>query len=519
VSFSLAFDAPVPASAKDVNILQPKIDTMTEISFCFEVHQPLRLNKDFFWGNSPLKEVVPDLWDFYFDDAENRRIFERVSDKCYLPANDVILECIREHENSDRAFKVAYSFSGVFLDQCRRYRPEVLDSFVGLVDTGHVEVLEQTYYHSLSSLYEDKQEFYEQVKMHREAVWDAFGARPATFENTELIYNDEIARMVEGMGYRAIFTEGVVADPNFVYRPKGTGLALLLRNYQLTDDIGFRFSARSWPEYPLTADKYAAWLACTPGQCINIFCDYETFGEHQWADTGIFEFLRRLPGEMLRYENLRFATPGEIAGKIAPKEELSVVDYVSWADLERNTSCWLGNGLQHACFLYQKRLEAPVKESGDGDLLKIWRTFGLSDHLYYIFTHGGGPGEVHSYFSPYGIPYDAAVTYFSVLCDLHFRLKKQIRLADSPFRFAVGKDRFTGRVAWSLAGLKSAIEGADIDSLEYHSQNGDMTSWAETSLGDESLAKRLSELQDSRGERLRTELLAAVDAALKGDRK
>jgi alpha-amylase len=492
------------------------IETMTDISFCFEVHQPLRLNKNFFWGNSPLKEVVPDLWDFYFDDAENRRIFERVSDKCYLPANDVILECIREHEASDRPFKVAYSFSGVFLDQCRRYRPEVLDSFVRLVETGNVEVLEQTYFHSLASLYEDKQEFHEQVKMHREAVWDAFGTRPSTFENTELIYNDEIARMVDGMGYKAIFTEGVVAPPNYVYRPKGTELALLLRNFQLTDDIGFRFSARTWLEYPLTADKYAAWLARTPGRCINIFCDYETFGEHQWADTGIFEFLRRLPEEVFLHENLKFATPGEIARDIAPERELSVEEHVSWADLERNTSCWLGNGLQHACFLYQKRLEAPAKESRDCELLKIWRVLGLSDHLYYIFTHGGGPGEVHSYFSPYGIPYDAAVTYFSVLCDLHYRLKRRIRLADSPFRFAVGKDQFTGHVAWSLAGLKSTIEVVDIASLEYHNQNGDLASWARTSLGDEMLAEKLDGLKDSRGERLREELLVIVETALEG---
>lgn len=507
----------MPISAKDVNILQLDIETMMDISFCFEVHQPLRLNRNFFWGNSPLKEVVPDLWEFYFDNAENRRIFERVSDKCYLPANDVIFECIQELEGSDRPFKVAYSFSGVFLEQCRRYRPEVLDSFVRLVDTGNVEILEQTYFHSLASFYEDKQEFYEQVKMHREAVWDAFGARPGTFENTELIYNDEIARMVDSMGYKAIFTEGVVADPNYVYRPKGTELSLLLRNFQLTDDIGFRFTNRSWCEYPLTADKYATWLSCTPGKCINIFCDYETFGEHQWEDTGIFEFLRRLPDEVLRHENLKFATPSEIARDIEPKEELSIEEYVSWADLERDTSCWLGNGLQHACFLYQKRLEAPVKESQDRDLLKIWRTLGLSDHLYYIFTHGGSPGEVHSYFSPYGIPYDAAITYFSVLCDLHYRLKRQIRLADSPFRFAVGKDLFVGRVAWSLAGLKNQIEVVDIASLEYHNRNGDLASWARTSLGDEMLAEKLDRLQYSQGERLRVELLEVVEAALKVD--
>jgi len=495
--------------------LQPDMEDMTDVSLCFEVHQPLRLNKNFFWQRSLLKEVVPDLQDFYFDNQENKRIFDRVSSKCYLPANKVILENIRKHDGSDRPFRVTYSFSGIFLEQCQKFRPDVLDSFVKLVETGQVEVMEQTYYHSLTSLYEDKQEFFEQVRMHREMIWDLFGLRPTTFENTELIYNDQIAELVEGMGYKAIFTEGVVANPNYVYRPKGTNISLLLRNYKLTDDIGFRFSSRWWEEYPLTADKYASWLAVTPGRCINIFCDYETFGEHQWVETGIFEFLRYLPDEVLAWKNLRFATPSEIARDIAPEEEISVERYISWADLERDTSCWLGNALQQACFIYQKRLEAPVKESCDKDFLEIWRTLGLSDHLYYVFTHGGGPGEVHSYFSPYGTPYDAAVTYFSVLADLHYRLKKMVRLADEPFRFARGKDEFTGDSAWSLLGLKNALSKVDSTTLEYHNNRGDLALWARTSLGDEPLAERLAKLGNMKGERLRKSLLNAVEASFK----
>jgi len=496
--------------------LQPDIENMTFVSLCFEVHQPIRLNKNFFWDRSPLKEAVPNLHDFYFDDSENRRIFERISDKCYIPANKVISECIKKHEETDRPFKVAYSFSGTFLEQCRAYRPDVLDSFVKLVETGGVEVMGQTYYHSLASLYEDKSEFFEQVNMHKELMRDIFGLHPTTFENTELIYNDEIAGMVEGMGYRAIFTEGVVENPNYVYRPPKTGISLLLRNYKLTDDIGFRFSSRDWEEYPLTADKYATWLARTPGQCINIFCDYETFGEHQWADTGIFEFLRALPDEVLRHENLQFATPAEIARDIPPERELYVPNYVSWADLERDTSCWLGNALQQACFIYQKRLEAPVKESGDPQLLQIWRTLLLSDHLYYIFTHGGGPGEVHSYFSPYGLPFDASVTYFSVLCDLHYRLKIKTHLADSPFCFATGKDQFTGEVAWSLAGMQNILKTASIESLQYHNSRGDLAHWAKTSLADTPLAGRLAKLKSTKGEELRKGLLKAVDSALRG---
>ncbi len=487
---------------------------MTLVSLSFEVHQPVRLKKNFFWDGSMNRQVVPDLWKYYFDGPENQRIFERVSDKCYLPANRAILEGIKKLQGSSRPFKVSYSFSGVFLEECQRYRPDVLDSFVDLIQTGMVEVLEQTYYHSLASLYDDPQEYIEQIKMHRELIRDIFALRPTTFENTELIYSDKIAQIADRMGYKAIFTEGVVADPNYVYRPPNTSIALLLRNYQLTDDIGFRFSSHNWEEYPLTADKYASWLARTPGKCINIFCDYETFGEHQWIDTGIFDFIRSLPDQVLSHENLQFATPCEVAGKIPPERELSIESFVSWADLERNTSCWLGNALQHACFIQQKRLQAPAKESRDPDLLAIWRTLGLSDHLYYIFTHGGGPGEVHNYFSPYGSPYDAAVTYFAVLCDFHGRLKRKTHLADSPFRFATGIDQFTGDSAWTLMGLEAILEKIPLSSLEYHNANGDYALWAETSLGDGALAEKLAGMQKLKGERLRKGLLRAVADSL-----
>jgi len=492
---------------------------MTDLSLCFEVHQPFRLKKNFFWERPSFAEVTADLFDFYFDDAENRRIFDRVSTKCYLPANQIIMDGIKSTEGMERSFKAAYSFSGVFLEQCQRHQPEVLDSFLALVDTGKVEVMEQTYYHSLASLFEGKEEFFDQVKMHRELVWDLFGVRSSTFENTELIYNDEIARLVESMGYNAVFTEGVVAPPNYVYRAAGTSLSLLLRNFQLTDDIGFRFSSRWWEEYPLTADKFAAWLASTPGQCINIFCDYETFGEHQWQETGIFEFLKHLPKEVLKRENLRFSTPAEIARDNPPQDEISVERLVSWADLERDTSCWLGNALQQACFIYLKRLEMPIKESADGELLRAWRLLGLSDHLYYLFTHGGGPGEVHSYFSPYGTPYDAAVTYLSVLSDLHYRLKRRIRLADQPFLFARGSDLFTGDAVWSLEGLGRMLAGADLVSLEYHAQRDDLAVWARTSLGDEKLAEELGKLKETKGEALRKGLLQAVGASLQEGRR
>jgi len=487
---------------------------MTDVSLCFEVHQPLRFKRDFFWCGLPLKRAVSSLQDLYFDDQENRRIFERVSSKCYLPANSIILEGIKNFEASERPFKVAYSFSGVFLDQCMRYKPEVLDSFVHLIETGQVEVMEQTYYHSLSSLFESKQEFCEQVRMHRELIWDIFGLKPTTFENTELIYNDEIAKMAEGMGYSAIFTEGIVADANFVYRPKGTEMSLLLRNYQLTDDIGFRFSSRWWEEYPLTADKYSSWLAATHGKCINIFCDYETFGEHQWEETGIFNFLRFLPEEILKWNHLKFSTPSEIARDISPVNEISIDRTISWADLERDTSCWLGNALQQACFIYLKRLEAPAKESMDQELIDTWRLLGISDHLYYMFTHGGGPGEVHNYFSPYGNPYEAAITYFSVLSDMHYRIKERIWLADEPFIFVAGSGCPAGESVWSLEGMGMALAKVDTASLEYHMSRGDIAAWIRTSLGDSCLADEIDKLTDIRGDELRDSLLRAVTSEL-----
>lgn len=479
---------------------------MKDISICFEVHQPFRLKKDFFWSGNMFRRSQ-DLDALYFDDFENRRVFERVAQKCYLPANRIILESIKSHSESDRPFKVSYSLSGVFVEQCRRYRPDVLDSFMDLVNTGKVELLDQTYYHSLTSLF-DKEEFNEQVKMHRELIWDVFGLRPTIFENTELIYNDEIASMAEDMGYSGIFGEGVIADPNYVYRPEGCErIALLLRNYQLTDDIGFRFSSRNWEEYPLTADKYAAWLAATPGRCINIFMDYETFGEHHWPETGIFEFLRYLPAEILRWEHLKFSTPREIVESVEPVRSISVKNTRSWADLERDTSCWLGNALQWACYTYLKRLQGPAMEAGS-EYLRIWRLLGLSDHLYYIFTHGGGPGEVHSYFSPYGNPYDAAVTYFSVLSDFHHRLSKILDLADHPFVFYAADGRRLG-TAWSTQGMLKLIESVDINSLEHHSRLGSFAEWASQSLGDEELARALAAAAKLRGKRLRSALLKA----------
>ncbi len=408
---------------------------MVKKSICliFEVHQPFRLWNDFFWTKRMFKRGLKeeDLFTYYFDDDKNREIFEKVATKCYRPTNELILRLIDEYDD----FKVAYSVTGVFIEQCERYGfTDILEDFRELAASGSVEFLDQTYYHSLVGLYEDEDEFIEQVRMHREVMREVIGYEPTVFENTELLYNNRVAKLVEEMGYHGIIAEGVERvlhgrSPNHVYSPRGCKeLKLLLRNYPLTDDVGFRFSLKSWNEYPLTASKYASWLAATPGQCITLFLDYETFGEHQWADTGIFSFLQDLPRQVLAAQ-MEFATPSEFIETYQPIGTIDVRDLetTSWADVEKDTSCFIGNTMQWACYDYLRWLEPHVKESMDDELLKIWRYLGISDHLYYMFTIGGAPGEVHSYFSHFKKPYDAFVTFFSVIHDFDARLRAAIK--------------------------------------------------------------------------------------------
>ena len=396
---------------------------MTDICLIFELHQPFRVKKDFFWGRR-LFEEEDDLFDHYFDLKLDQRIFEKVAAKCYHPTNETILELI---EAFGGKFRVAYSISGTFIEQCRRFDPALIDSFRDLSDTGCVEFLDQTYYHSLSSLYEDEDGFIEEVRMHQDLMKDLFGTTPRVFENTELLYNDRIAKMVEDLGYQGIIAEGAARvlrgrSPNQIYLPEKGDIKVLLRNYQLTDDIGFRFSSRAWEEYPLTAERYASWLAATPGDCITIFPDYETFGEHHWQDTGIFEFLKALPGEVLKRDDINFVTPSEAIKRHAPSGRLEVGpwDTTSWADIERTTASWIGNTMQWACYSHHKHLKSFRMSEKER---MIWHYLGASDHFYYMFMQGGSAGEVHNYFSHFASPYDAFVTYFSVLLDFGARLR------------------------------------------------------------------------------------------------
>ena len=351
----------------------------------------------------------------------------KVAEKCYLPANKVLLDLIREHS---KRFKVSFSISGTALDQFEMYAPEVLESFQRLAKTGCVEFLSETYSHSLSSLI-SPEEFKCQVKDHARKIEHLFGQTPSVFRNTELIYSDKIGSMVNEMVYKAMLTEGANhilgwQSPNFLYcsaaNPK---LKLLLKNFRLSDDIAFRFSQSGWN---LTAEKFVNWLNAVPSgeEIINLFMDYETFGEHQWKETGIFEFLRSLPHHVFSSSGFDFVTPSEAIDKLQPVAQLSMPDPVSWADEERNLSAWLGNDIQDDAFESLYRLEKKVKKSNDIQLLRDWKYLQTSDHFYYMCTKFFADGDVHKYFNPYNSPYEAFINYMNVLSDFEKRINESI---------------------------------------------------------------------------------------------
>ncbi len=498
---------------------------MTDVVFVFEVHQPHRLKRNLFWQNNIFMRLKKDdLFNYYFDSDVDRNIFLRAARKCYFPSNQIILDLIDSHRKAKKQIKVAFSISGVFLEQCEKFSQDLLESFKQLAHTGCVEFLNQTYYHSISSLYPEKNEFIEQVKLHKQIMRDLLDFNPTVFENTELLYNNTIARTVESLGYTGIFTEGVEKilgekSPNYLYTPKHCRkIRVLLRNYKLTDDIGFRFSARWWSEWPLSADKYSKWLADTQGQCINIFPDYETFGEHHWPETGIHSFLKYMPSEILKYPHLNMATPSEVIQKYTPQGEIDVPESsgtVSWADLERDSSGWLGNTMQWAYYTNLRRLEPLVREADQEEYRKLWRYFQTSDHLYYMFTAGGGPGAVHSYFSPFESPLNAFVAAQASILDFENRLRLATLAANEPFLFytAPSKDSYTGTMAWSLKGFALALRTVSLRAVEFHNFRSDFASWAEHSMQDKTLMRQLKEASSTKleGPKLRAMLIEIVE--------
>jgi len=407
---------------------------MTSIVFYFQVHQPFRLNQQFKNQLAKKKPQLKDLENLYFNDNFNKEVFLRVAKKCYLPANDTWLQTIDENRKNKKKVKISYSLTGTVLEQAERYQPDVIDSFKSLAETGCVEFLGETYFHSLTSLYgSDKDEFIEQIKLHKQTMHDLLGVTPQNFRNTELILNNSIMKTIAEQGFKGILSEGIKfilpknKSPDYVFKSKeAPDLKVLLRNFKLSDDIAFRFGARNWEEYPLLADKYASWLALSKGDCINLFMDYESLGEHMWEESGIFQFIQHLPNEIFKYDHLDFKTPSEVFDEYPAVNSIDIGDFgtISWAD-DRDVGAWLRNKFQTESFEKQKQLERPIKKIGDPILLKIWRMLTTSDHLYYISQADAGPGEVHSYFSHYDTPMKAYNNYNEILDDLSRRVNEK----------------------------------------------------------------------------------------------
>ncbi len=386
---------------------------MKTVCLYFQVHQPWRLKTYRFFSMGKDHN--------YLDDLTNRSIMQKIARECYLPMNALLLNTIKEQNGK---FRCSFSITGNAIEQFKAYAPEVLDSFRELAATGCVEFLAETYSHSLAAL-ASKEDFADQVKRHVALMKSEFGVKPTAFRNTELIYSDEIGAMVAEMGFKTMLAEGARhilgwKSPNFVYANAiDQKLRLLLRNYKLSDDIAFRFSNQGWDQYPLTADKYVSWLTAddNAGEVINLFMDYETFGEHQKADTGIFDFMQALPKTALASGQIEFATVSETAKAHQPVSVLHCPHVMSWADEERDITAWLGNELQNEAFAKLYAQKDKIKKLKNKDFDYVWNFMQTSDHFYYMATKWLSDGDVHSYFNPYGSSYEAFINYMNVLAD------------------------------------------------------------------------------------------------------
>lgn len=514
---------------------------LTDIVFMFEVHQPYRLNRDAY--RLLLEKVVSrgeieysELEDILFDQGLNKLVIERASEKCYIPASKIILENILRFRESDRKFKVSYSISGVFLEQALRWKPEVIDLFIKLVETGCVELVEQTYYHSLAAFMpiSDWGELREQLHEHNKIIMEIFNYKPSSIENTEFTYNNDLACFFHSLGYRVVLTEGVDwilgwRSPNYIYRAYGCDIRVLTRNYRLSDDIGYRFSDRGWDQYPLTADKYSAWLASTPGDLIFIAIDYETFGEHHWPETGIYEFLKWLPGEILKYSHLSFSTPSEVIEKYPVRDVYDVPPWssISWAD-ERDLSAWLGNAMQWNAFNILVELRPYVRALENPEINRLWKLLTISDHLYYVATKFGSIEQVHSYFSPYKSAPEAYAIYVEALTILatiiseeisrnRWKIVKNLKLpSHKAFHFHNMDGSYTGFSAHSIPEMMELIDKIPLQSLIYHLKRGDIQAWLRNIYGLEETAIEIDILLESIGvgEEIREKLKKIINQVL-----
>jgi len=398
------------------------------ITLYLHVHQPLRV-RDYTVFDTALDHN-------YFNDPDplsdrnNEKVFRKVADKSYRPMNALLEKLLADHED----FKLSLSITGTFLEQAEKWAPDVIASFQRLVATGKVEIVAETYYHSLAFFY-SRTEFERQVEAHKTKIREVFGVETNVFRNTELAYNNSLAQWADEYGFKGILAEGwdPILDwrsPNFVYQPEGTkNISLLLKNYKLSDDLAFRFSNKAWSEWPLTANKYTEWANASieDAPLINLFMDYETFGEHQWQDTGIFDFFADFVGRWISNPNNTFYTVSEAIDANKPVGELSMPATVTWADAERDLTAWLGNSMQQEAMGHLYALEADILRTKDVDLIDDWRKLQTSDHAYYMCTKWFSDGDVHAYFSPYESPYDAFLYYMNVIRDLRWRLHETHR--------------------------------------------------------------------------------------------
>jgi alpha-amylase len=393
----------------------------------FHVHQPYRVKRYrvFDIGNDGEYFNANDA-----TDLNNERILYKVAEKSYLPTTAVLGELLAKHPE----FRFAFSFSGTVLDQFEMYAPHVLRAFQDLVKTGRVEILADTYYHSLAFFY-SRPEFERQVALHQEKIQKLFGVTPRVFRNTELSYTNSLAKWCDEKGYLGIMAEGwdpILGwrSPNYVYQPVGCeNIKVLLKNYKLSDDIAFRFGNKGWESWPLSAEKYAHWVHAHhgDGHTINLFMDFETFGEHQWEDTGIFNFLRALPEKLLAHGDTSFKTPTETILSYPSVGEIDVPHILTWADTDRDLTAWVGNDIQRDAIASTYGMEEDVLKTEDATIIENWRKLQTSDHFYYMCTKWFNDGDVHAYFSPYESPYDAYIAFMNALSDLQLRVKEALR--------------------------------------------------------------------------------------------
>ncbi len=394
---------------------------MPSLCIYLKAHQPKRIRR---YGVFDIGSQSD-----YFHTSEerlaNEKILAKVAEKSYRPTNTLLLTLLKRHPD----LKLSLSLTGVLLDQLEETAPDVLNQFQELVATGRVEILSETYHHSLSFFY-NLHEFEEQVRLHKKRIESLFGVTPRVLSNTELAYNNELAVWADLAGYAGVVAEGwePILDwrsPNYVYRPKGTNsIRALLKNYTLSDDVAFRFSDKKWSHYPLTTETYVAWLGeLSATQTVNLFMDYETFGEHQWAESGIFTFLEKLPQVIEKQGIFTFDTVSDVIAKYEPVGEIDVPSVLTWADTDRDLSAWVGNKMQQDAIHQLYGMYDRILATNDAKLLADWRLLSTSDHFYYMCTKWFADGDVHAYFNPYETPYDACIMFMNVLKDMHIRLE------------------------------------------------------------------------------------------------